>query len=508
MFRYMLCHVCTLNILLNLLNRMNHSISRPVTFLLLLGALSLHSSDEATILAGAQSRDILYDIVISRGRVMDPERQLDSVMNVGISGGTIVIVTADQLEGRRVINAAGLVVAPGFIDILSYDPVEPGVWTKLADGVTTNLAMHGGTVDPDQWYRAVARQKPPLNYGASFFYNQARMRLIGDRYASSTPAVRRELHAIAGKALRRGALGVSFSLEYVPGVTGEEIIPAMALGAQHGVPAFFHARYSDMEEPGTNLDGLREIIGYARKTRCAVHIGHINSTGGTFSMPRSIALLDSARSAGLDVTACMYPYTYWGTYLNSARFDAGWQERFHISYGDLQLGGSSQRLTRESFLKNRRLGKLAVAYAIPDEDNRVALRAPYVMIGSDAILEPGYNNHPRASGTFSRTIAVYVREQKTISLMEAIAKMTLLPARRMEGASIAMKRKGRLQAGMDADIVVFDAARIRDRSTVEHPETPSEGIHFVLVGGKVVMDEAGLHKNVRNGSPVRGHIRG
>jgi dihydroorotase len=147
-----------------------------------------------------------------------------------------------------------------------------------------------------------------------------------------------------------------------------------------------------------------------------------------------------------------------------------------------------------------------VAYAIPDEDNRVALRAPYVMIGSDAILEPGYNNHPRASGTFSRTIAVYVREQKTISLMEAIAKMTLLPALRLESASSSMKRKGRLQAGKDADVVVFDAARIRDRSTVEHPETPSEGIHYVLVGGKVVMDEAGLHKNVRNGSPIRGHI--
>ena len=486
--------------------RVTHLTSFHLVFLLLVGALPLRASDEATILANEEIQGETYDIVILHGRVMDPEQRLDSVMNVGISGGTIVIVTADQLKGRRMIDASGLVVAPGFIDILSYDPVESGVWTKIADGVTTNLAMHGGTVDPDQWYRAVARQKPPLNYGASFFYNQARMRLIGDRYAASTPAIRKELVEVARKALRRGALGVSFSLEYVPGVTGEEIIPVMALGARHGVPAFFHARYSDMEEPGTNLDGLREIIGYARKTGCAAHIGHINSTGGTFSMPRSIAMLDSARSAGLDVTACVYPYTYWGTYLNSARFDAGWQERFHISYGDLQLGGSRERLTRETFLKNRRLGKLAVAYAIPDEDNRVALRAPYVMIGSDAILEPGYNNHPRTSGTFSRTIAVYVREQKTISLMEAIAKMTLLPALRLESASSSMKRKGRLQAGKDADVVVFDAARIRDRSTVEHPETPSEGIHYVLVGGKVVMDEAGLHKNVRNGSPIRGHI--
>jgi dihydroorotase len=281
----------------------------------------------------------------------------------------------------------------------------------------------------------------------------------------------------------------------------------MSLAAKYSLPVFFHARYSDMEEPGTNLDGLREIIGYARTTHAAVHIDHINSTGGTFSMARSLAMIDAARSGGLDITACMYPYAYWATYLNSARFDAGWQDRFHISYGDLQLGGSSDRLTRETFLKNRRLGKLAVAYAIPEEDNLAALRSSYVMIGSDAVLEPGFNNHPRASGTFSRTIAVYVREHKTISLMDAIAKMTILPARRMESASESMKRKGRLQVGVDADVVVFDAARIRDRATVEHPENCSEGIHYVLVRGKVVLDESGLHRNVRNGSAIRGMLR-
>jgi dihydroorotase-like cyclic amidohydrolase len=438
---------------------------------------------------------------------MDPERGLDSVMNVGIVGGEIRAVTADIIQGRRTIDARDLVVAPGFIDLLSYDPVEPGVWTKLADGVTTALAMHGGTTSPDRWYRSVAKQRPPLHYGASFFYNQARMQFVGDRYARVTTPVREQIVKVTEDALRRGALGVSFSLEYFPGVSAEEILPVMKLAARYSVPAFYHARYSDMIEPGTNFDGLREIIGYAQATGAGVHIDHINSTGGTFSMAKSLVLLDSARARGTDVTACMYPYTYWGTYLNSARFDAGWQERFRIGYGDLQLGGSNGRLTRETFLKNRELGKLAVAYAIPDEDNRTALRSPYVMIGSDAILEPGYNNHPRASGTFSRTIAVYVREQKVISLMEAIAKMTILPARRLESASDAMRRKGRVQEGMDADIVVFDAARIRDRATVEHPETPSEGIRFVLVGGQVVLDETGLHKNIRNGSPIRGRVR-
>jgi N-acyl-D-aspartate/D-glutamate deacylase len=448
-----------------------------------------------------------FDLVIAGGRVMDPDRRLDSVMNIGISGGVIQVISPQPLTGVRIINAAGLVVCPGFIDILSYDPVEPGVWTKLADGVTTNLAMHGGCVEPDKWYRAIAASRPPLHYGASFFYNAARVRFIKDRYAHVSGEVRGKVLDLAEKALRQGALGVSFALEYVPGVTSEEIIAAMSQAAHYGVPAFFHARYSDMEEPGTNLDGMREIIGYASTTHAGVHIGHINSTGGTFSMPVTLALIDSARSTGLEITACMYPYTFWGTYLNSARFDPGWQTRFHISYGDLQLGGSSERLTPESFQRYRRLGKLAVAYAIPDEDNRAALRSAYVMIGSDAILETGYNNHPRASGAFARLISTYVREQKTISLMDAIAKMTILPARRMEQASDAMKKKGRLQIGADADIVVFDASRIRDRSTVEHPELPSEGIHYVLVDGNVVLDQRGLHKNIHAGKPIRGRIR-
>jgi N-acyl-D-aspartate/D-glutamate deacylase len=448
----------------------------------------------------------VYDIVIRGGRVMDPERRVDSLLNVGVMDGAIRAITTEPLCGRRILDATGLIVAPGFIDVLSYDPVDPGVWTKICDGVTTNLAMHGGAVEPDRWYRAVASRRPPLHYGTSFFYNAARMRFVTDRYAPAPGSARAKILSLAEDALRKGALGVSFALEYVPGVSTDEVLPLMALAARYNVPVFFHARYSDMNPPGTNLEGLREIITSARTTHAAVHIGHINSTGGTFSMTRSLAMIDSARTDGIDVTACIYPYTYWGTYLNSARFDDGWQERFHISYGDLQLGGSSERLTRETFLKYRRLGKLAVAYAIPDDDNRTALRAPYVMIASDAILEPGFNNHPRASGTFSRTIAEYVRTQKTIPLMDAIAKMTILPARRLESACEGMRRKGRIQVGADADIVLFDGAQIRDMATVEHPELPSKGIRYVLIEGQPVLDEQGLHRNARNGKPLRGQI--
>lgn len=445
-----------------------------------------------------------YDTVIQGGRVMDPESGLDKTgWNVGISAGEIAIVSSQPLKGKRVIDAAGLVVAPGFIDNLSYDPNPLGVWQKIADGVTTNIAMHGGTSTPKQWYSYYERNETPVNFGASFFYTQARNQFHLGRYDSAQPEQIGLLAQQAEQALNEGALGISFSLEYVPGITAAEIIPLMELAHEYNVPVYFHARYSDMEPPGTNIEAVNELIGYAQLTGASVHIDHINSTGGTFSMGQSLQLVEDARKKGLDLTACVYPYDYWGTYLNSARFDKGWQSRFRISFEDLQIAGTMERLTEQTFSQYRSEGKLAVAYAIPAQDVVDALKAPYVMIGSDAILEPGLNNHPRASGTFARTIGLYVREKHTMPLMDAIAKMSLMPAQRLEKQAPLLRKKGRLSKGMDADIVVFDYNTIIDRSTVDKPDQLSGGIRYVLIGGRPAMDNGKLNKQIRVGEPIR-----
>ena len=464
----------------------------PILVFLLLAAVFVASAQPAP-----------YDLVIVNGRVINPETRLDSLLNIGIRGGTIEVVTGDQLRGKDTIDARGLVVAPGFIDILSYNPNPVGVWNKIADGVTTNLAMHGGTSNPRAWYANYERQHEPLNFGASFFYTEARNQFNLTRYQSANKTEIRKLLAMAERAIEEGALGISFSLEYVPGITSEEILPQMRLAKKYGLPVFFHARYSDMEEPGTNIDALNEIIGDARMSGASVHVDHINSTGGTFSMQQSLKMLQDARDAGIDITACTYPYDFWGTYLNSARFDRGWQQRFHITYHDLQIAGTNERLTAQSFRKYQREGTLAVAYAIPDSDIVASLQCPFVMIGSDAILGSAHNNHPRASGAFSRTIGVYVRERHVISLMDAISKMTILPARRMETKCSAMRRKGRISVGADADITIFDYNTIADRSTVEHPEYRSVGIEYVIVGGRIVKDKTGLKKDVRAGRAIK-----
>ncbi|MFC5653178.1 amidohydrolase family protein [Paenibacillus solisilvae] len=459
--------------------------------------------------AGVTDADLAktYDIVIAGGRVINPETKLDQDgLNIGISGGTIGVVTAKPLQGKRVIDAKGLVAAPGFIDNLSYDPNPLGVWQKIGDGVTSNIAMHGGTSSPGKWYSYYERNETPVNFGASYFYTQARNQFKLSRYDAANASQIAELKKQAEKALNDGALGISFSLEYVPGIEAAEILPLMELAEEYNVPVYFHGRYSDASEPGTELEGTQELVDYAEKTGAAVHIDHINSTGGTFSMPEALAIIDAARAKGFDITACTYPYDYWGTYLNSARFDTGWQERFRITYHDLQIAGTTERLNKETFSMYQKEGKLAVAYAIPPEAVVEAFKEPYVMIGSDAILEPGFNNHPRASGTFARTIGLYVRDQKVMSLMDGIAKLSLLPAQRLEKQAPALKKKARLAKGMDADIVLFDYNTINDRSTVEHPDLMSAGIQYVLLAGQVALDDGKLNKKVRVGEPIRSHF--
>lgn len=445
-----------------------------------------------------------YDLVIAGGRVLDPASGFDAVAWVGVSAGTVQALSPGPLVGRDTIDASGLVVSPGFIDVLSYDPDSVGAWNKLADGVTTALAMHGGTTDPDAWYARYARRPPPIHYGASFFHTGARHELGVGRYERAAGGGIALLVARAQRALQRGALGISLSPEYVPGTTYGEMLALAHLARRHGAPVFVHARYSDMEEPGTNLDALQEVLRLGRESGAAVHVEHLTSTGGTFSMAESLALLERARREGLSVTACAYPYPFWATYLNSARFDPGWQSRFGISYGDLQIAGSAERLTEASFVRHRALGRLAVAFAIPEEEVAMALRSPLVMVASDAVLEPGFNNHPRASGTFARTLGVYVRERGVLSLGDAIAKMTIMPARLLEGRAPAMLRKGRLSAGSDADITIFDEFAVTDRATVERPELTSSGIRYVIVGGRVALDPDGPRHSVRAGRPVRG----
>jgi dihydroorotase len=464
---------------------------------------------EPRALAGAAPTPVadghVFDRVIRGGRVIDPDSGFDAVADVGIDGATVAAIGYDGLEGAEVIDAEGLVVAPGFIDLLSYEPNEYGAWFKIADGVTTNLAMHGLNARAADFFAAYAgpATRPPCHYGGAFDLPFTRAALGIDTRAATAS----ELEVLADEvrtAVADGYLGVDVEPEYTPWVTTEEIRHLAAVAAEEGVPVFFHARYSSPQPAGEdNAAALAEVLAVARETGAAVHVSHLTSTGGTHTMAESIATLEAARAEGVDVTACCYPYDFWATYLGSARFAEGWQERFRISYDDLVVPGTGERLTAESFERERAANTLVAAYAIPEDDVRAALATPWIMLGSDSILEPGDNNHPRAAGTFARTLGRYVRELGVLSLTDALAKMTVLPARRLEAACPALARKGRLQVGADADICVFDPATVVDRATVDDPARESEGVAWVLVSGRPVRTPAGNDRSVRLGDPLR-----
>ena len=460
---------------------------------------------EPPALAGAAPQpaaDHTYDIVLQGGRVIDPESGFDGTLDVGIDGGTITGFAPSGLKGKRTIDAKRSVVSPGFIDVLSYEPNTLGAWYKVGDGVTTNLGMHG--MQEGWWaedFFSKYKGSCPVNFGGAFSDHWVRNNKLG--LGVGTAANQSQISQLADlfeAELHQGWLGIDFEPEYTPGVTDEEMIGLAKVAAKYKVPCFVHGRYSSHdEEPKT----VPEIIRVGEQSGAAMHVAHLPSTGGTWDMAAALDEIDKARAAGHDVTCGLYPYTYWGTYLASERFAAGWQERFRITYNDLQIPGTSQRLDASTFAAGQAQNELAVAYAIPESSVRLALEYPHSLIGSDAIVDGSGHNHPRASGCFARVLGHYVREKKVLSLNDALGKMTILPAKRLEARSPQLARKGRIQRGADADVCVFDPDTVTDRSTVPHPVEYSGGIDWVVLGGHVVKNPQGVQKSEIHGAPIK-----
>lgn len=458
-----------------------------------------------------------YDLVLANGRVMDPASGLDSIRQIGIRAGKIAAISAEPLEGDTVLDVSNHVVAPGFIDLHAHGQTTSDMELQAQDGVTTALELEIGVYPVTQWYQSM-EGKAPVNYGAtvshvgarfavfhagvaigSYATNRSAAAALGPQPAGANqPADPAQLDSLAG-ALRRGlddgALGVGFGINYTPAATPAEIERMFRVAAERRVPAFVHTR-------AFGIASIREIIGTAAMTGAALHIVHIGSSsiGAT---PEVLALIDSVRAAGHDITTEVYPYTAAATAIESAIFNPGWQENFKIGYGDVAWALTGERLTRESFDRYRKQGGWVIVYMMKEEDVSRAVAHPGVMIASDGVPFVNGTGHPRGAGTFARTLGHYSRERQVLPLMDALAKMTILPARRLEGHVPAMKHKGRLAVGADADITVFDPATVIDRATFEQPTLTSAGIPHVLVHGTFVVRDGRLVKGAFPGRAVR-----
>ena len=460
----------------------------------------------ALMLGGTAFAQARYDVVIHGGRVLDPETSLDAVRDVGIRGSQIAAISERPLVGTRVVEASGLVVAPGFIDLHQHDQTAAGYRLKAMDGVTTALELEIGPPDVRKFLDQ-RRNGALINYGTTASHPWARAAVFGQPGiegalvppsgpATNDPATPVQIQRMQQRLrdeLSAGALGVGMGIQYTPGATRQEIIEMFRVAAEHGMPVFVHSR-------GDRVESVGEVIAAAAVTGAPLHIVHINSSC-LREAPECLRMVAGARGRGLDVTTEAYPYIAGTTQINSALFNPGWREKFGMDYSDLMIPNTGERLTKERFDELHASPQPQPIIMFNNTQAMVdqVIANPLTMIASDGV--PG---HPRNVGTFGRTFAQYVRERRSLTLMDAFRKMSYMPALRLERSTPEARKKGRLQVGADADLAILDPESFRDQSTFEKPAVPSIGVRFLLVNGTLVIDGGAIVSGVAPGRALVG----
>lgn len=464
----------------------------------------------------------LHDIVLRNGRIIDPATGMDVVASVGIRGNKISALTQLPLRGRREIDVSGLVVAPGFIDLHSHGQTPISDRYQVMDGVTTALDLEIGAYPIADWYGRRAG-KALINFGIAVSHALIRAAVIMSedldptqinpqmtelwssdsqwRSKAATPVQIQSIGRRIREQLDQGGLAVGVPLGYLPGVEFPEVLQAFDAASEKGALVFTHVRE---RLPGqSSLSGIVEVLALSSISGASLHIGHINSTAAEHAA-EALVIISRAAVAGIDVSTEAYPYAASSTFISAIDpvLEAPIGEV--LDYSQLEWVATGERLTAESFQRYKAeqpLGFVILHTMDPQLVDQVVV-APGVMVVSDGMGWETGNEHPRGAGTFARVLGRYVRDQNTLSLMDALAKMTIEPARRLQSFVPAMARKGRLQVGADADITVFDLDLVKDQASYREPMQSSRGIQHVFVGGVQVVQEAQLLGSVRPGQAV------
>ncbi len=470
--------------------------------------------------------NIIYDVVLKGGRVIDPETKLDAIRNIGINNNRIAQISNEPLQGKQVIDVNGLVVAPGFIDLHIHGRSNVEQEYQLHDGVTTALELEWGIEHIGKWYES-RKGKALINYGASVNWPFERFKAIG-KYKNAvdsllqmtlkgeanigamtnsilraanepvSPEVMKQTLANIKASLGEGGIGIGAPIGYLPKSNPNEMFQVYKLAGELQALVFSHVRQPD-------IISIQEAISDAVLTGAPLHIVHINSMSlGNIGL--SLEMVNAANKKGFDISTELYPYTAGSTSLQSAMFDEGWQQRLGISYGDLQWVATGERLTKETFDAYRKTGGVVILHVMKPEWIQTGIAAPGVMIGSDGMTYAKLA-HPRTAGTFSRVLGKYVREDKVIDLMTALEKMTLLPAKRLENIAPMMRFKGRIQVGADADITIFNPNSVIDKATFEKGLEFSAGIEYVMVNGSFILKNSKTVSNIFPGQAVYGKFK-
>jgi cytosine/adenosine deaminase-related metal-dependent hydrolase len=474
------------------------------------------------VVASSVIAETIHDVVYVGARAIDPETGLDAVRNIAVDGDRIAAVTTAALQGRRTIDAQGLIAAPGFIDLHSHATNQETAGYQAKDGVTTRLELEIGAYPVKPWY-AARKGRELLNYGTSVGHTRVRYYLQKGGGATALEALRKpgavfegpeislpipddaydKLAPLLEEGLRQGAVGIGSGTQYAPGITHKEMLDVTRVAGRMHTCVFTHMRYGSLVEPDSTLEAVQESIANAAATGACVHIVHINSMAMSDS-PLMVQLMHGARARGVDVSTEIYPWDGSVDAIRSVIFDPGWEKRWGVSVGDLQSRTTGKRLTQAEFdaLRSGTGDDGVIMHMNSEATITTLLNDPLVLIASDGGNIEGPNSHPRSAGTFARVLGHYVRETHTLDWSEAIRRMTLMPAQRLESFVPAMHKKGRLQAGADADIVLFDPDVVGTKATYGDAARYSEGFRYVMVNGVLVVDGGALVDGVEPGKPV------
>jgi N-acyl-D-glutamate deacylase len=512
---------------------------------ILMGSLVAASVVEAQSSADARAAEQgLFDLVVANGRVIDPETGLDGMRSVGIRNGRIEAISRTSLRGRTVLDASGLVVAPGLIDLHAHGQDLPAARMQALDGVTTALELEAGTLPVAAAYERIAREGRPINYGFSAswlfariaekeemeptgsvtFFQEAQRRK-GWQYTLASPEETARIIARVERGLQEGALGIGVLAGYAPGYGRKEAFAVAQLAARVRVPTFTHVRYNSVIEPQSSFEAIAEIVSLAAATGAHMHINHLNSSSMR-DIPRIAELLRGAQGRGLRITTEAYPYGAGSTVVGAELFRGNWRERLGgATAGDIELAGVPFNDSTLAEAQAKTPGAWIIAhYLRPDRsaadqdylDQSVLF--PGGAIASDAMpwtskgtpitgdvwpLPDDAFAHPRSAGTFTRFLRDYVRERRKVTLREGLRRMTLIPAQILEGSVPPMKRKGRLQVGTDADLIAFDLATVSDRGTYTQPNQTAVGMRYVIVNGTAVIRDGVLVRDALPGRAIR-----
>ncbi len=485
--------------------------------------------------------------VLRGGHVCDPGGGWDGVADVLIRDGVVEAVGPELgvPPDATVVDVTGLVVGPGFIDLHSHVHSVAGHRLQAMDGVTTALELEAGLMPVDKAYADAAKAGRPLNFGFSASWAGARaevllgqpmtasmtgtLELLGNPQwqRSSSPSEQAAWLALVEKELADGALGVGVLLGYAPNTDPREFQALAGVAAAAGVPVYTHVRELVEADADTPVDGSEEITIAAAETGAAMHHCHVNSTSGKH-IDRVLATLGKSRANGSRVTVEAYPYGAGATAIGARFLSPEWLAKRGRKPSSLIVAATGERVADDARLTElRRLDPAAeciVEYLDESDPAQFAMvRRPFefpdAIVASDAMplrmpdgsrdtdawpLPPGTTTHPRTAGTFTKTLRLMVRESGLWTWREAFRRCSYLPARVLDDAAPAARRKGHLGAGADADLVVLDPDTVTDTASYTEAARPAHGVRHLLVNGTFVIRDGALQTDARPGRPLRG----